>query len=121
LVLAVRLVPQDGRGRPEYVDLASAALLGGAVLCVLLSLVQAESGGIAGLWWLFLAAPALAAAFVAWESRIVRRRREPQRVVDPVPGGEQRRRGRRFLHRRHGVVGGLGRQQLSRTRSASWA
>jgi EmrB/QacA subfamily drug resistance transporter len=77
LLLAVRLVPRDGRGRREYVDVAGAALLGGAVLCVLLPLVQAESGGIAGLWWLFLAAPALAAAFVAWERRIVRRRREP--------------------------------------------
>jgi MFS family permease len=77
LLLAVRLVPQSDRGRRGYVDVVGAALLGGAVLCVLFPLVQAGSGGIAGLWWLFLTALALAAAFVAWERRIVRQQRQP--------------------------------------------
>jgi EmrB/QacA subfamily drug resistance transporter len=77
LLLAVRLVPRGGRRGRGYVDVTGAALLGGAVLCVLLPLVQAESGGIARLWWLFPAAPVLAAAFVAWERRISRRQREP--------------------------------------------
>jgi MFS family permease len=77
VLLAVRLVPRGGSGRRGHVDVTGAALLGGAVLCVLLPLVQAESGGIAGLWWLFPVAAALAAAFVAWERRVVGRRREP--------------------------------------------
>jgi EmrB/QacA subfamily drug resistance transporter len=77
LLLAVRLVPRGGGRRGGYVDVTGATLLGGAVLCVLLPLVQAESGGIARLWWLFPAAPALAAAFLAWERRIRRRQREP--------------------------------------------
>jgi EmrB/QacA subfamily drug resistance transporter len=77
LLLAVWLVPRGGRRRGGYVDVTGATLLGGAVLCVLLPLVQAESGGIARLWWLFPAAPALAAAFLAWERRITRRQHEP--------------------------------------------
>jgi MFS family permease len=77
LLLAVWLVPRGDRGRRAYVDVAGAVLLGGTVLCVLLPLVHAGSGGIAALWWLFLAAPALAAAFLGWERRIVRRQREP--------------------------------------------
>ena len=77
LLLAVRLVPRDGPGRPGYVDVTGAALLGGAVLCVLLPLVQAESDGISRLWWMFPVAPALAVAFVAWERRTARRQREP--------------------------------------------
>jgi EmrB/QacA subfamily drug resistance transporter len=77
LLLAVRLLPQGGRHGRGYVDLTGAALLGGAVLCVLLPLVQAESGGIARLWWLFPAAPVLATTFFAWERRLARRQREP--------------------------------------------
>jgi EmrB/QacA subfamily drug resistance transporter len=77
LLLAVRLVPRGGQRRGGYVDVTGAALLGGAVLCVLLPLVQAESGGIARLWWLLPAAPVLAAAFVTWERWISRRQREP--------------------------------------------
>src|SRR5690349_2894324 len=66
--MAVRLVPGDGRARRGYADVTGAALLGGPVLCVLLPLVQAGSGGIARLWWLFSAAVGLAAVF-GWATR----------------------------------------------------
>jgi MFS family permease len=85
LLLALWFVPRGGRGRRGYVDVTGAVLLGGAVLCVLLPLVQAGSGGIARLWWLFPAALVLAAVFLAWE----RRRREPLvdlRLLARTPG-----------------------------------
>ena len=40
-------------GRRGHVDVAGVALLGGGVLSLMLPLVQAESGGLARLWWLF--------------------------------------------------------------------
>src|SRR5262249_31991872 len=40
-------------------------------------LVQAESGGLATLWWLFPVGLALGAAFIGWERRELRRGRPP--------------------------------------------
>jgi EmrB/QacA subfamily drug resistance transporter len=80
-VLAVRLLPRRrsrGHGR---IDVPGVLLLGGGALALLLPLVQAESGGLARLWWCFPLGLGLLAAFVAWERRVVRAGREP--VFDP--------------------------------------
>ncbi|OZM76728.1 MFS transporter [Pseudonocardia sp. MH-G8] len=74
LVLAARLIPEVSRDeRVGRIDVVGAVLLGGGVLAVLLPLVQAESGGVARLWWLFPLGVALGAAFVGWERRTLRR------------------------------------------------
>ncbi len=78
LVLAARLLP---RGRPSGtstdIDVVGTVLLGLGAVLVLLPLVQAESGGLSGLWFLFLLGAAALAAFAAWERRVVARGREP--------------------------------------------
>lgn len=78
LVLAARLLPT---GRPSGtntdIDVVGTVLLGLGAVLVLLPLVQAESGGLARLWWLFLLGAAVIAAFVRWERRVVSRGREP--------------------------------------------
>ena len=53
LVLAARLLPRDDRVRAGTSTSWASALLGGGVLALMLPLVQAESGGLARLWWLF--------------------------------------------------------------------
>ncbi|MCE3554743.1 MFS transporter [Pseudonocardia sp. RS11V-5] len=60
VVLAARLLPKARTGDRPHIDWAGAGLLGGAVLALLLPLVQAESGGLARLWWLFPIGVALA-------------------------------------------------------------
>jgi len=77
-VLATRLLP---KGRPSGtstdIDVVGVLLLGVGATLVLLPLVQAESGGIARLWWLFVLGAAALAAFAWWERRVVARDREP--------------------------------------------
>lgn len=91
LILAARLIPPvpgSGKGYRD-IDWAGAALLGGAVLAVLLPLAQAGSGGIGRLWWLFGVAAALAGLFVAWERRVVRSGAAPLldvRLLSSTPG-----------------------------------
>lgn len=90
LVLAARLLPKVAPGRERgHIDLVGVALLGCAVLSVMLPLVQAESGGLGRLWWLFPAGAALGVAFVLWERREVRRDRAPLldlRLITDTPG-----------------------------------
>jgi EmrB/QacA subfamily drug resistance transporter len=82
LVLAARLVPGGtGGGRTGRIDVVGGLLIGGGVLAVLLPLVQAESGGIARLWWLFVVGATLVTAFAWWERRTLRRGGEP--LLDP--------------------------------------
>jgi EmrB/QacA subfamily drug resistance transporter len=80
-VLALRLLPRGGSGRSGHIDGVGVALLGAGALSLLFPLVQAESGGLAQLWWLFPVGVALLAAFVAWEQRVVRTGGQP--VFDP--------------------------------------
>ncbi|SNS17731.1 drug resistance transporter, EmrB/QacA subfamily [Geodermatophilus pulveris] len=80
-VLAWRLLPRSGSGRRGGIDGGGVLLLGAGSLALLLPLVQAESGGLTRLWWLFPAGALVLAAFVAWEWWEVRRGRDP--VFDP--------------------------------------
>jgi EmrB/QacA subfamily drug resistance transporter len=83
LVLAARLLPAISRGsvRGVHLDMVGSLLLGGGVLSLLLPLVQADTGGVRRLWWLFGVAVLLLATFAWWEARTVRRGRQP--LLDP--------------------------------------
>ena len=83
LVLAARLLPAVSRGsvRGVHLDMVGSFLLGGGVLSLLLPLVQADTGGVRLLWWLFGVAVLLLATFAWWEARTVRRGRQP--LLDP--------------------------------------
>ncbi|UQS26501.1 MFS transporter [Amycolatopsis thermalba] len=91
-VLALRLLP-PARGRParlrSEIDFLGVLLLGLAVLCVLLPLVESEQDGPRRLWWLFPVAAVLGFAFVRWERRVVRHDRPPLmdvRLFTETPG-----------------------------------
>jgi EmrB/QacA subfamily drug resistance transporter len=79
LLLARRFVPAVGTAgrRRAHLDAVGALLLGGAVLGVLLPVVNADSGGMGQLGWLFGVAGLLLAAFAWWEARTARRGRQP--------------------------------------------
>ncbi len=92
LVAAWRLVPSRQRsGQPvaSQIDVIGALLLGAGVLCLLLPLVEVDSGGLRRLWWLFGLAPVLVALFLGWEHWMVRRDRAPlldTRLLSTTPG-----------------------------------
>ncbi|ODU20780.1 MAG: MFS transporter [Pseudonocardia sp. SCN 73-27] len=90
LILAARLLPPLRQStRPGHIDHVGVVLLGGAVLAVLLPLVEAESGGLGRLWWLFVVGIVLGVAFVRWERRELRRDRAPLidlRLLSDTPG-----------------------------------
>ncbi len=67
LLLASRLVPTGSVGslRDTYLDVLGSLLLGGGVLCLLLPIVNAETGGLGQDLWLLVAAVLLLVAF-AW-------------------------------------------------------
>ncbi len=59
------------------------------MLSLTLPLVEAESGGLRRLWWLFAVGLALVAAFAWWERRVVRRGGDPlfdPRLLSRTPG-----------------------------------
>jgi EmrB/QacA subfamily drug resistance transporter len=76
MVLAVRLLPpaapREGTVRSQ-IDGLGAVLLGVAVLCVLLPIVEAMGDPSGPLWFLLLLGPVFTYAFVRWERRVVRR------------------------------------------------
>jgi EmrB/QacA subfamily drug resistance transporter len=91
-LLALRLLPktprteQRLRGQIDYVGIL---LLGGAVLGILLPLMESEQVGLGRLWWLFLVAAVFGFAFIRWERAIVRRGRAPlldTRLFTGTPG-----------------------------------
>ena len=89
LVLAARLLPTGKPGRRGHVDGVGVALLGGGVLALMLPLVQAESGGLARLWWLFAVGLVLLVAFALWERYVVRSGGVPlldPRLLTQTPG-----------------------------------
>jgi EmrB/QacA subfamily drug resistance transporter len=95
MVGVVRMVPgrdaeQADGGR---IDVVGAALLGGAVLCLLYPIVSVEGGQRLPLL-LLVGVPVLGVAFVRWEHRLVRRDRPPLLDVS-------------MLRRTPGFAGGL--------------
>ena len=83
LLLAFRLLPRGGgSGERNHIDLVGVALLGAAVLALMLPLVLAESGGLSRLWWLFPVGLALLAVFAVAERRVARRGKEPVLDID---------------------------------------
>ena len=92
LLLAARLLPAatgPGARRAGHLDLGGVGLLGGGVLATLLPLMEAESGGIGRLWWLFPIGAVLLLGFGAWERRVARRGAEPLldlRLLTETPG-----------------------------------
>src|SRR3954453_2262891 len=82
-LLALRLSPRRKGAGSGRIDVVGVGLLGAGALAVLLPLVQAESGGLSRLWWLFPVGAVLLSAFVLWERRVVRGGGEP--VFDPRP------------------------------------
>ncbi|WP_183656108.1 MFS transporter [Prauserella isguenensis] len=92
LVLAARWIPKRESPRTGVVsqlDIPGMALLGLAVLGVLLPLVQSEQGGLTTLWWMFPLAGVFAWLFVQWERAVVRRGRMPvlhPRLYTSTPG-----------------------------------
>ncbi|MFD7919983.1 MFS transporter [Streptomyces sp. NPDC059740] len=81
VLLGRRLLPRTRRSGRGRVDLPGVALLGLGVLALMYPLVQADSGGIGRLWWLFPAGAALLAVFVQWQRRLVARGAQP--LLDP--------------------------------------
>jgi EmrB/QacA subfamily drug resistance transporter len=77
LVLAARLIPRTAAGRTGHIDVVGGLLLGAVVLAVLLPLAEADAGGLTRLWWLFVVAAGMAALFVRWERRVMRRHGAP--------------------------------------------
>jgi EmrB/QacA subfamily drug resistance transporter len=92
LVAAWRLVPsrpRTGARASADIDVLGALLLGCGVLCLLLPLVQVDTGGLRRLWWLFALVPLMIALFARWEQRMVRRNRPPlldTRLLSAMPG-----------------------------------
>ncbi|MEU0008696.1 MFS transporter [Streptomyces sp. NPDC006314] len=81
VLLGRRLLPRTRRSGRGRVDLPGVLLLGLGVLALMYPLVQADSGGISHLWWLFLVGVAVLAVFVQWQRRLVARGAQP--LLDP--------------------------------------
>ncbi|MEU6844384.1 MFS transporter [Streptomyces sp. NPDC046716] len=81
ILLGRRLLPRVRRTGKGSVDVPGILLLGAGVLAVMYPLVQADSGGIGRLWWLFPVGAAVLAVFTWWQRRLVARQRQP--LLDP--------------------------------------
>ncbi|MFG2356425.1 MFS transporter [Streptomyces sp. NPDC048521] len=81
VLLGRRLLPRTQRSGRGQVDLPGVLFLGLGVLAFMYPLVQAESGGIGGLWWLFVVGAAVFAVFVQWQRHLVTRGAQP--LLDP--------------------------------------
>ncbi len=83
VVLAWRWLPAGSGRRPSAsLDPVGVVLLGGAVLALLLPLVQEQSWPGAQKWALIPLGLVLLAAFVGWERRYARAGREPMVLLD---------------------------------------
>jgi EmrB/QacA subfamily drug resistance transporter len=78
ILLGLRLLPRDELpSTRQRLDVVAAALLGGAVVCLMLPLVSAEQNPGSAPWWLLGPCVGLFAGFIAWERRTLRKRRQP--------------------------------------------
>ncbi len=81
VLLGRRLLPRTRRSGRGRVDVPGVLLLGLGVLALMYPLVQADSGGLGGLWWLFPVGGAVLAVFTWWQRRLVARGTQP--LLDP--------------------------------------
>ncbi|MEU6589689.1 MFS transporter [Streptomyces sp. NPDC046881] len=81
VLLGRRLLPRTRRSERGHVDVAGVLLLGLGVLALMYPLVQADSGGLHQLWWLFPAGAAVLTVFTWWQHRLVARGAQP--LLDP--------------------------------------
>ncbi|MET8562666.1 MFS transporter [Streptomyces flaveolus] len=81
VLLGRRLLPRTRRSGRGRVDVPGVLLLGLGVLALMYPLVQADSGGLDDLWWLFLAGAAVLVVFAQWQRRLVAQRGQP--LLDP--------------------------------------
>ncbi|MFF3878384.1 MFS transporter [Streptomyces sp. NPDC001978] len=81
VLLGRHLLPRVGRSGRGHVDLPGVLLLGLGVFAVMYPLVQADSGGIGRLWWLFLVGAVILAGFARWQLLLVGRDAQP--LLDP--------------------------------------
>jgi EmrB/QacA subfamily drug resistance transporter len=77
IVVSRRLLPDDPATGRHRLDVAGAALLGGATFCVLFAAVEYDALHDRRLAWLAVPAAFLLAAFARRESRLTRLRRDP--------------------------------------------
>jgi EmrB/QacA subfamily drug resistance transporter len=81
VLLGRRLLPRTRRSGRGHVDLPGVVLLGLGVLALMYPLVQAEAGGLTGLWWLFPVGAVLLAGFTRRQHRLLARGSQP--LLDP--------------------------------------
>lgn len=81
VLLGRRLLPRTRPSGRGHVDVPGVLLLGLGVLALMYPLVQADSGGLGRLWWLFLLGAALLGVFVRWQRRLLARDAQP--LLDP--------------------------------------
>ncbi|MFD8804216.1 MFS transporter [Streptomyces sp. NPDC059597] len=81
VLLGRRLLPRTRRSGRGHVDVPGVLLLGLGVLAVMFPMVQADSGGVGRLWWLFPVGAALLVVFALWQRRLVARGTQP--LLDP--------------------------------------
>ncbi|MGW5638592.1 MFS transporter [Streptomyces sp. NPDC003832] len=81
VLLGLRLLPRVKRSRRGSVDVLGVVLLGLGVLAVMYPLVQADSGGVGRLWWLFPVGAVLLTLFTRRQFRLVARGGQP--LLDP--------------------------------------
>ncbi|MFJ2901778.1 MFS transporter [Streptomyces sp. NPDC091279] len=81
VLLGRRLLPRTKASGRGQVDVPGVLLLGAGVLALMYPLVQADSGGIIDLWWLFVVGAVILAVFVRWQHRLIARGGQP--LLDP--------------------------------------
>lgn len=81
VLLGRRLLPRSRRSGRRHVDVPGVLLLGLGVLALMYPLIQAESGGLGRLWWMFPVGASILIVFVRWQYRLVARGTKP--LLDP--------------------------------------
>jgi EmrB/QacA subfamily drug resistance transporter len=81
VLLGRRLLPRSRRSGRSHVDVPGVLLLGLGVLALMNPLVQAESGGLGRLWWMFPVGALILTVFVRRQYRLVSKGTEP--LLDP--------------------------------------
>ncbi|MEU6306211.1 MFS transporter [Streptomyces chartreusis] len=81
VLLGRRLLPRSRQSGRRHVDVPGVLLLGLGVLALMYPLVQAESGGLGRLWWMFPVGASILTVFVRRQYRLVARGTRP--LLDP--------------------------------------